>query len=73
MALDGDRLGSAIATAIIASRPDADVKMTDGDLETMWKLIGKEIVDEIKNNSVVAPGSFTNSAGPVTGVGGPVT
>jgi hypothetical protein len=69
MALDGNRLGTAIADAIKASVPPPGSKITDAQLETMWQLVGTEIVNEITNNAEVA----TTTTGTVTtgpGAGG---
>ena len=68
--MDGNRLGTAIAGAIIASRPAPGHKITDGELEAMWQLVGVEIVAEIVNFSEVIPTALIDSlAGPVTGTG----
>lgn len=70
MALNGDRLGVAIAAAIKSSVPAADAPVTDAQLETMWKLVANEIVNEFTSNGVVLPGSFQDAeARPITGTG----
>ena len=81
MALDGNRLGSAIAATILSFRPAANVKITDAQLEQMWQAVGRNIVDEIEQNADIVldigdikiPGSsglISSSPGnPVTGIG----
>lgn len=48
MALDGNALGAAMASAIIAA-----AKKENASPETIWKAIGNEIVNHIKNNAEV--------------------
>lgn len=51
MALDANRLGTAIATAI------GDLSSEDlEDVEAIWQAIAAEIVNEIKANADVEPG-----------------
>ena len=76
MAMNGDRLGTAIYNAIISSTPPANAKITPAEMELMWQKVGKEIVDEITNFAVVTNvGTSTVSSGsssgswPVTSIG----
>ena len=69
MSLDGDRLGVAIATAITAAKPDDGAAMTPTELETMWKVIAGEIVDEFVNNGETSTSGATDVGTP----GGPLT
>ena len=66
MALDGNRLGTAIHATVIAARPAAGALITDAELLAMWKLIGIDIVDEIKNNAVTSTTGVT-ATGPAGG------
>ncbi len=73
MALDKDRLGDAIANAIIAAEPGFSAE-EETDLKDKWKIIAKEIVDEIINNAVVSTNVAVASVSAVTpgaGVSGP--
>ena len=88
MALDGDRLGTAIKTAVLALNPNQG-SMSAGEktqLENFCKAIALEIVNEFKNNAdiqllagdIPVPSTGLVSAAPgapVTGsaVTGPVT
>ena len=66
MALDGDRMGIAIATAITAAKPADGAAMTPTELETMWKTIAGKIIDEFTNNGEVSTSGATGS-GPAGG------
>ena len=70
MALDGDRLGVAIATAITAAKPADGAAMSSAELETMWKVIAGEIVDEFTSNGDVATTVTTPDTINGTGTGG---
>jgi len=70
MALDSDRLGTAIAAAITANAPSDNTPVTPTQLTNIWKAVALEIVNEFKNNGEVLPGSFLDStAAPITGTG----
>ncbi len=62
MALDEDRLGTAIAAAVTAARPDEDVAITNQQLIDMWKVISGEIIDEFKDNAVVTTAVTSGSS-----------
>ena len=66
MALDGDRLGVAIATAITAAKPADGAAMSSSELESMCKTIAGEIIDEFTNNGQVSTSGATGS-GPAGG------
>lgn len=74
MALDGNRLGTAIANAIQASIPPANQKITSGQLEAMWQAVANEIVTEFQTNAEVGnlpPGSYQDAESrPITGTSG---
>lgn len=77
MALDGNRLGTAIANTIRSFRPAAGVAVSDAVLEQMWQAVANDIVNEIKTNgdidleaadiTVPALGLFDSVPAPVTG------
>jgi hypothetical protein len=80
MAMDGDRLGTAIKNAFQALNGNSG-GMTPAEvaqMEAFCQALAKEIVKEIKDHAdivlaaadiPVGPGSFANAGGPVTGVG----
>ncbi len=73
MALDSNAVwGKAVADAIIAIGITAGTPITTGQLETVWAAIVGEHATQL-GKADVAPGGFTNSGGPVTGTGGPVS
>jgi hypothetical protein len=78
MALDGNRLGSAIWAAILASKPTPGTTVVNNAyLENMWQAVGREIINEIVTNgeirleagdvSIPADGYLDGEAMPVTG------
>ena len=80
MATDKTRLGTAIVTALQAAGLFAsDAKAGDiAKAKTQWQAIGGAILDELTGHMEidlsggdikVDPGSFSTSAGPVSGVG----
>lgn len=65
MALNGDILGTAMATSILALTDEEKL-----DVEKIWKTIGNEIVSHIKNNGEISVSvSTTHSAGVIAVVG----
>lgn len=64
--------GQNIATAIAGLGVKAGTPVTPAQLAQMWTIIKTEDTSQLGKSSV-APGSFSNGAGPVSGVGGPVT
>lgn len=64
MALDKDRLGTAIKNAVMANTPPAGTAITPTQLENMWKAIAKEIIDEFKNFGVVQVTGVTAGTDP---------
>lgn len=73
MSLSSATTGQAIADYVVSVRPAAGHEMTDVELATMWKGIIAIIYADFAAHALVAPGSFSNPAGAVTGVGGPIT
>lgn len=65
MALDKDRLGDAIAAAVQAQGITAGTPISTGQLQTMWRAIAKEIIDEFTGHAVV---TSTVAVASVTGV-----
>jgi len=68
--MDGNVLGVAIADAIKAARPPSGTAQSDLDLETMWKIIATEIVNEVKKAETITNGVQTgpgSATGTVTG------
>lgn len=74
MALDNDTVwGANIAAAIKALGVSAGTPVDDAQLALVWKAIKGEDISQL-GKANVAPGTFLDSfAGPVTGIGGPVT
>lgn len=66
MALDANRLAASMKAGIVAcyGTPEDDAKLT-----CFCQAMATSIVDEIVNNAVVLPGSFSNGGGSVTGTG----
>ena len=77
MALNKDRWGLARAAAVQAGAVEANVQpgaeITTTQLETIWKKVSEADIAEFSGHSQVAPGTFSNSGGAVTGTGGPVS
>lgn len=70
MALDGTRMGKAVAAAVTASAPSDSAPVTATQLENIWIAACTEIVKELVDNGIVLPGSFKDStAAPITGTG----
>lgn len=70
MALDGNAMGVAVAAAVLASAPSDDAPVTTNQLEAVWIAACTEIVNHIKANGVVLPGSFQDAESrPITGTG----
>lgn len=79
MAIDSQgRWGPAVAQALRGFSVPQDRFITDDELETVWKIITGQHQSELNNHQdlvlqaadiPVDPGTFTNPAGPVTGVG----
>lgn len=67
MALDGNAMGDAVVTALQGLNPD----IVPADLKPFWEAICTAIVNHIKSDGVVNPGSFNVSSapGPVSGAG----
>ena len=63
MALDSNKTGASIADFVKNSAPAPGEKITDDDLETMWKGIMAIIYGDVASDAVV-------STTGVTGVGG---
>lgn len=70
MALDPNRLGTAMAAAVDAVGIVAGTPVTDAQRKAIWVGVAQAIVDEFTANAMVNPGSFaTPTGGPVTGEG----
>lgn len=78
MALDKDRWGTNVAAAIKAIGVTAGTPVTDTQLQNLWKAIKEQDKTEINTNAdidlasndiSVLPGSFSNTGGPVAGLG----
>ena len=66
MAMNGTTMGDAVVQAIKGVNP----KITQNDINTMnpyWEAICTAIVNHIKANGAIGPGSFTAGATAVTG------
>ena len=61
-----------IAAAIKAVKPQDNAPVSDSQLEAIWTAVKTEDTSQL-GQAAVAPGSFSNGAGSVSGVGGPVT
>ena len=73
MALDTATVwGKAVADAIKALGIDNSAPVTPTQLELVWATIKQVTIDQLAKSDV-APGSFSNSGGPVVGTGGPVS
>ena len=71
MALDGNRLGTAMYTAMNALVPTpGGTGISDAKREDMWKAIGVAIVSEFTTNGVVNVANVT-AVQPGGGVSGP--
>lgn len=76
MALDGDRLGTAIAATIQSFKPAPGTAITEAQLEQMWQAIGREIVKEFEDNAEITTTVAVTQVTGVTpggGVSGPGT
>lgn len=73
MPLNAATTGDAIAALIVSQRPDPGVAITDAALRTLWEGIIGIIYADLASNAQVAPGTFTNGFGAITGEGGPIT
>jgi hypothetical protein len=69
MALNPGPVGSAIASFIESQEPAPGVENHPSNVTAIWQGIMNLIYNDIKANAQVEPGSFSNSAGPVGGVG----
>jgi len=80
MAMDKDRLGTAIATTVQIFKPAPGTPITTAILVDMWKAIAGDIITEINDNAdidlalgdIVTPGpsGLLGAAGPGQPVGG---
>ena len=66
MALDGNRLGTAIFNAINSISIPQDSEVSNATLENIYKAMGTAIVNEIISNAQVT--TTTSSTGTATGV-----
>lgn len=79
MAMNNIRWGDNIAAAIKALNTQDNQKITDMQLQILWRTICGENITEITGFAKVGPGSFqiinpeTNTPVPVTGIGEPIT
>ena len=60
MAMNGDTLGLAIATAVLDPNATPEAK---AQCEAFWKKISNEIVSHIKNNAEVPAGISVSTTG----------
>jgi len=66
MALDGTRLGAAIAAAVqsAASGISPSAAVTQGQIDAIWIAVGQAIITEITTNAIVpgiTPGGATTT------------
>jgi hypothetical protein len=70
MALDKNRLGSAIATAVKAISIPQSSPITDAKMIEIWQAVSDEIIKEFTTNGVVNTIVITPDTINGTGVGG---
>lgn len=70
MAMNGDTLGMAIATAILDPSASAEGK---AQCEEFWKKVGNEIVSHIQQNAEVPAGISVSTSGSSTAQTGSTT
>ena len=70
MAMNGDTLGIAIATAVLDSGASAAGK---AQCEEFWKKVANEIVSHIKDNAEVPAGISVSTTGSSTAQSGSTT
>lgn len=70
MAMNGDTLGMAIATAVLDSCASAAGK---AQCEEFWKKVANEIVSHIKDNAEVPAGISVSTTGSSTAQSGSTT
>lgn len=70
MAMNGDTLGMAIATAVLDSGASAAGK---AQCEEFWKKVANEIVSHIKDNAEVPAGISVSTTGSSTAQSGSTT
>lgn len=75
MPLNPTTTGDQIAAFVQSVAPTPGTAVTTDQLKILWEGIVKIIYDDLKQNALVAPGTFQapSSGGPVTGVGGPIS